>query len=607
MKRFFIGATLICALLASAEARPVWIGGVPTSPVIETKLLPSGREGLPVWFLPRLGISIRNSPQEVVLQYGQLTLRYTPETGWGNYRDLGAPEVFNNSVHVPVDVLRILGLPLLADAPEVLDVAVPAQVPAPPAASTTAPLSPAPAAPTRPATGATQAPPAPAPPPLLPVNPVLPAPQLITVRRSLTQDGDDEVSRLVFEFSSPAEYRLEQAAGVTRLTVLNARGSARTENLPGEGSYRYRLTPQGQHLFITLDTRANARTEVFTLQDPFRIVLDTRVRTKAEKPPAADVKSLPGGVRYRQLDKLQMLVFESGRYQPRIITAARGESRAISDYVHQTGAVAAVNGGYFDPKSALPVDLVALGGQMISASLERRATIGFSASGAVSYGVPKPRYRVTSALGTVTVNTVRSKPNAKWLTLFVGDGHTRVGGVGFVTLTVSGPQGGVVTASNQGTLTPPRGAVTLTFDPARFPQLPLEVGASLALTLDWAAEGWDGIQEALAAGPRLVAGGQYAVNPVAEGFDTRTNVWRPTRQVAFGTMPDGDYVIAYLEWGTPEDFARALQKVGVRDALRLDSGTSAAVYVGGGYFNRVWSRAVPNAIVVLPRKLAASR
>jgi hypothetical protein len=99
----------------------------------------------------------------------------------------------------------------------------------------------------------------------------------------------------------------------------------------------------------------------------------------------------------------------------------------------------------------------------------------------------------------------------------------------------------------------------------------------------------------------LVRGGQYAVNPQLEGFDTRSEIWRSTRQVGFGLDAQGRYVVALLEQGTPEEFARALQAAGLRDAIRLDSGSSAAVLVAGGMLSGRWGRTVPNALVFVPR------
>ena len=102
------------------------------------------------------------------------------------------------------------------------------------------------------------------------------------------------------------------------------------------------------------------------------------------------------------------------------------------------------------------------------------------------------------------------------------------------------------------------------------------------------------------------------LDPRREAFDTGASIWRATRQVAFGVL-EGQPTVAYLEHGTPEAFAAALAGAGVRDAVRLDSGSSATAFVTGGYaglggyLNTVWSRPVPNAIVFVPKVTGARK
>ena len=99
----------------------------------------------------------------------------------------------------------------------------------------------------------------------------------------------------------------------------------------------------------------------------------------------------------------------------------------------------------------------------------------------------------------------------------------------------------------------------------------------------------------------MIQEGKYVLNGALEGFDPRSSLWRRTRQVGFGTLPNGEYALLYLEWGTPEEFARALQAAGLSTALRLDSGSSAAVFLEGKYLNSGFKRRVPNELVIMPR------
>jgi hypothetical protein len=99
----------------------------------------------------------------------------------------------------------------------------------------------------------------------------------------------------------------------------------------------------------------------------------------------------------------------------------------------------------------------------------------------------------------------------------------------------------------------------------------------------------------------LVKDGVFVVNGENEGFNTSTEIWRATRQVGLGIANDGWYVVAILERGTPEEFARALIAANLRQALRLDSGSSVTVLAAGSPLGGRVGRKVPNAVVFTAR------
>ena len=114
-------ALLGSSLLGLAGARPVAIGGVVQSAAVGTQALPGG-EMLPVWTLPRLGVTVRNDPVDVRLLLGTRELRYAPATGWRAVgftlsAKLPAPQLTGGSLFVPLAALNALGLQLLADTP----------------------------------------------------------------------------------------------------------------------------------------------------------------------------------------------------------------------------------------------------------------------------------------------------------------------------------------------------------------------------------------------------------------------------------------------------------------------------------------------------------
>lgn len=635
------------ALLAgTAGARPTAIGGVRQSAGVDSKLL-AGTEMLAVWTLPRLGVSVRNDPLDLRLLLGKRELRYAPGQGWTALGfalggPLPAPVTEGGSLHVPLRALELLGVRVLTDTPGLLGFAAPVSVPtatllpsdggperpvirtpvaAPPPMPMQTPPAPAaqPVPPASPAPAPAQTPPriqpvpslpAPTPPPLVPTLSVPRVANLDTVRISRTLYRTVEVQRLVLDLSAPVSQTVSRETGGLGVFLPGVTVTGSQQTLPGGDTLTLTQTSSGAALRLTT---GGGRSEIFTLDDPFRVVIDTTTYTDASVPPPLNPDDLPAGVTYRSRGRLHLLSFDPALFQPRVVSAPLGRSLAVAELVKSAGGVAGVNGGYFDPRSSLPVDLVAVGGLMTAASLEKRATVGFTAGGEALFGYPRPRYVLSGPFGSVTVNSVRATPSAALLTAFVGDGKTVVGGTGLTTLLLA-PGSASVTRALTGQITPPARTLAFTFDPARFPALPREAGAPLTVTLNWQATDapWENAVDALSAGPLLVQGGRVALDPHREGFNTAAGVWRPTRQSALGTV-NGQPTIAYFEYGTPEAFAAALAGAGVRDAVRMDSGSSATAYLQGGYaglgayLNTVWSQPVPNAIVFVPRGVAGQK
>lgn len=448
--------------------------------------------------------------------------------------------------------------------------------------------------------------PAPLPSPEVPII----GPRVTGIRSSLSTVRNIAAQRLVIDLTGPVQYSVQRGGNGSQVSVF----------LLGASAAPAQLTPQrldsGDLLSLTAGSNAAGRPglnlrlqtrgavgQIQTLQNPDRLVIDSAAATDDSSPPPINEAALPQGVSLRVLGAVSLLSFDPALFKPRVVAAPVGSALSVAELVRRVGGVAGVNGGYFDPPSSLGVDFVTVAGQMLSSSLEKRAAVGFEPQGKVIFGYPRPRYFAEGDFGSVLVNTVSSRANPALLTAFVGDGRTAVGAAGLTTLLVDG--GKVLRVSNT-PLVPAVGIMALSFDPARFPALPRSMGAKLNVRLDYQLQSWDGVREGLAAGPLLLQGGKVVLDPVREAFNIYTGIWRPTRQVAFAVY-EGQPTIAFMDFGTPESFAAALQRAGVSDAMRLDSGSSATVFVtggylgNGGYLNTVWSRPVPNAIVFVPK------
>lgn len=627
---------ILSLFTSSAVARTVQIGGIAQAAAVDSKIL-SGTEMLAVWTLPRLGISVRNDPLDTRLLYGSRELRYSPERGWlavgfTSSTPFPPPQIVNGSLYVPLTALKLLGIRVSQESSSFIDFAAPASVPTAtlgPSPERAAPTTPKPATSASPATSApapTRVPaPAskasvtydpspvpgstPAPPPsTLPTStvtqPSQPVANLDTVRVSRTMHRGVEVQRVVLEFSGPATHTVQREKNGLSLLLGGTSASAASVTLSSGDSLT--VTPGANGAVVQLGT-GGGTSEVFTLENPYRVVIDTTTLLDSSVPPPINPDGLPEGVTYRNRGMLHTLSFDPQKYQPRVVSALPGRSADIATLVRSVQGVGGVNGGYFDTTSALPVDLVMQGGLMTAPSLERRATVGFSASGETMFGYPKPRYVLRGNFPSVLVNTVGPRVRPDLLTAFVGDGRTMIGADHLTTLYVT-LNGSNVMQALTGRVVPPAGTLALTFNPQQFPQLPRAAGQPLRVELAWRSSDapWNTAQEALSAGPLLVSGNRVVIDASKENFNTSAGIWRATRQVALGVLR-GQPTIAYFEYGTPEAFAAALAGAGFSSAMRMDSGSSASAYLSrgfgnlGGYLNTVWSQNVPNAIVFVPR------
>jgi Phosphodiester glycosidase len=420
-------------------------------------------------------------------------------------------------------------------------------------------------------------------------------------------------TRIVLELTRPAAFETKIEVGRASVRLRDVETATRFFPVGSESVVRARLTPDLQDAILDLEINSRADLKVFALASPDRVVIDAQVpsgppQTPGPTPPG--ITTLETGIGSK---KLTLVTIDPAKYSPKLSVAPWGGALRVLEHAKSSGAVVAANAGYFDPASNLPVDLALSEGGLRAYARGNRATLGLHPDGQPVFGTPKVRlnlsFQIADGTLEVPINAIRPEPNPKWITSFVGDGFVPVGGEGFTTLVISshvsadGSLQPVVVDIRDGLSIPEPGELTITYSPEAQPTLEkIEFGTGATVNLQWSDPSWTDVQHAIAAGPKLISNGQYVVNPQLEGFDPSKEIWRSTRQVGFGLDAQGRYVIALLEQGTPEEFAKALIAVGMREAMRFDSGSSASVYVSGGMVGGKWGRTVPNALVFVARE-----
>jgi hypothetical protein len=366
----------------------------------------------------------------------------------------------------------------------------------------------------------------------------------------------------------------------------------------GESLSRARLVPDGLNTILELEVSRHATVQLSSLTNPDRVVVDVVIPDVPSLAPGF----IPNGVTYTVIDKLHLVTLESGIFKPTVVTAGLGGGKTALEYGEEKNAIVAVNGGYYDVAQSLSVDLVVTNNQISSYARGNRATLGLVNDDLFGtravWGTPKVRLVLNLAGKSWNVSTTRATPHPQWLTYFVGDGFVPTGGLGFISLVL---QDGKILEQHDEIFVPEFGQVTLSFNPLAFPDLRVNVSDAVSITTSWSDPLFSSANDILAAGPKLVTNSLFAVNPVLEGFDPSKEIWRSTKQVGIGLDQKNNWVVAFLEKGTPEEFASALVTAGLKEAMRLDSGGSAQVFLAGGMLPNSASRAVPNAVVFVAK------
>ncbi len=108
--------------------------------------------------------------------------------------------------------------------------------------------------------------------------------------------------------------------------------------------------------------------------------------------------------------------------------------------------------------------------------------------------------------------------------------------------------------------------------------------------------GWIDYETVLCAGPRLIQNGKIAISLKKEGF--RYSLCTPARRTAVGITKTGKVLfVAINRKASLHDIARVLVRMGAKDALCLDGGSSTAFYSGGNFL-AVPARRMTNLLVV---------
>ena len=110
---------------------------------------------------------------------------------------------------------------------------------------------------------------------------------------------------------------------------------------------------------------------------------------------------------------------------------------------------------------------------------------------------------------------------------------------------------------------------------------------------------WNGVQEAIGCGPRLVKQGEICYDPSSEGFSHAKIISMSGSRSAIGITRDKQLLLVTTSC-TVRQFADVMKALGAYDAMNLDGGASSGLYANGRSLQTP-GRLVSNAVVVVKR------
>jgi hypothetical protein len=335
--------------------------------------------------------------------------------------------------------------------------------------------------------------------------------------------------------------------------------------------------------------------EVFALATPTRVVLDLTLERPRLGPDTVEV--LAEGITYRRVRAegsagatwVHVLDIAPGVGEWRVV-GAPGESRTTDRWA--SGAFAAINGGYFDTGTRQAIGMLVVDGAMLSLPSRGRAVIAFGDGPPL---IDRVRATYSVWLDGVPV-AVRGAPHVDEISVVTGPGWAGSGRFGVLSVDT---ESGLVLDNRVGPVRIGASQHAIVYPAELRPLALAERGVHLRFAWHIDPEAIGAARYAVEAGPLLLKDGRDVLQPEVEQFAIGQRILDGlTQQAAIGVRADGSVVLVAAEVMVAADLVPVLLELGVRDALRLDSGGSTTLYADGRVFNRVSERAVVNAIVL---------
>ncbi|HWP31919.1 MAG TPA: phosphodiester glycosidase family protein [Fimbriimonadales bacterium] len=300
---------------------------------------------------------------------------------------------------------------------------------------------------------------------------------------------------------------------------------------------------------------------------------------------------------------------EQTRVKLQIAGDTIGRVEDLGTMASRKGALAAINGSFFDAYSDLPkknpTNALMTDGEWVHVSNIGSAML-FTANGdarveRLSFKIEGSRNGSYDAPNYWYAFWINRFPTANTVTIFTKAWGDETGLYGDKQIAVSG-YGKVIAISKESQPIPDGGFVIYvkgvkdkTFD--RF-EIGQEVDYRIVLKND--APGLlEGVTEVIACGPVLLKDGKIVLDAKKEGFSSPKILTKSALRSAIGVTADKRLLFVATH-GKMEDLAQIMRILGSKDAIGLDGGGSSGLWWNGKYLRKP-KRKIANALLILPK------
>jgi hypothetical protein len=436
-----------------------------------------------------------------------------------------------------------------------------------------------------------------------------PSARVTTVRQGRQSWGD----RIVVDLDQPAPWHLTEQPGGAAI-VIDAKADPaliRAFN-PGPGNQlnALKLEAKGDRTILQLGYADGIRPRVWTLTNPNRLLIDVRPDSIVER----NILWAPG-IRWQQQlvnlgsDRFPVVSLTIDPHQPGVKlkpiwgnAASTVGTTPLSTVAQRSQVVAAINAGFFNRNTQLPLGAIRSDNKWISGPILNRGAIAWNDAGDITVGHLKLQETLKTSTGRQFV--LQSLNSG-----FVGAGiarYTPDWGSSYtpiidheVIATVRNHQ--IVaqqrtTSAGRPSIPIPRDGYLLVVRAYSDGVNALSVGTTVSVEAATQPTEFNHYAQIMGAGPLLLQNQQIVLNPQSEQFSTAFIQQAASRSV-IATTAEGNLMLVAIHnringpGPTLAETARLMQQMGAVNALNLDGGSSTALYLGGQLLDRAPSTA----------------